>query len=160
VATDDSLREGWSGLAKACAELEAWRCSADARTRLIALMENPSLQDWLAGARSWKKADSLPGLIAMWESAVRRQDDQPTHYYHLAGSLMEANRIDEAIGYARLAWRLVPGDAEIALLLGSLYLGREEYTTAAQVYREAIASNPSDSRLRAGLKTVLGYIPY
>ena len=160
VTRDETLREGWSSLTRACAELKAWTCSADARTRLIALTENPSLQDWLAGARAWKKAESLPGLIAMWESAIRRQEDQPTHYYHLAGSLMEADRIDEAVGYARLAWRLVPGDAEVALLLGELYLGREEYTTAAQVYREAISNNPSDSRLRAGLETVLGYIPY
>jgi tetratricopeptide (TPR) repeat protein len=160
LALDESQSEVWRTLARACHDLEDWRCSAAARSRHLDLIEAPTLEDWLAGARDWRAAGSLPDLIAMWERAVKRQPDQPTLYYHLAGSLMEAGRIDEGVGYARLAWKLVPGDAEVALLLGELYTAREEYVTAAAVYRQAIASNPSDSRLRASLETVLGYIPY
>ena len=114
----------------------------------------------MAGARAWRKAGDLDEVVALWRDAVKRQDDQPTHYYHLAGSLRETGETDAAVGYARLAWNLAPGDANIALLLGELYGARAEYESAAAIYRAALQSNPGDSRLEAGLNTVLGYIPY
>ena len=160
LAVDDEQREVWHALAMTCQDLEDWHCSAHARSKVLDMSEDPSLQDWLDNARAWRSAGSMPDLIAMWEDAVKRQPEQPTLYYHLAGSLMEVGQINQAIGFARLAWKLAPGDAEIALLLGELYTSREEYTSAADIYRQSLASNPGDSRLRASLKTVLGYIPY
>lgn len=160
LSVDDTDPSVWHTLARACHALEDWSCSASARARYLDLSESPTVSDWVLGARAWRAAGSTPDLIAMWERAIKRQPDEPTLYYHLSGSLQESGRIDEAVGYARLAWRLAPGDAEVALLLGGLYSQREEYEAAAAIYREAITSSPSDSRLRASLKTVLGYIPY
>ncbi|MFT5679666.1 MAG: tetratricopeptide (TPR) repeat protein [Myxococcota bacterium] len=160
LSIDDSDLMLWLTLARACHALEDWQCSASARSRALALSESPTVEDWVLGARAWRAAGSMPELVSMWEGAIKRQPNKPTLYYHLSGTLMEAGRIDEAVGYARAAWNLAPQDAEVALLLGELYARREEYRSAVRVYEAALQSSPSDSRLHASLKTVLGYIPY
>ncbi len=160
LAVDDTDPSLWQTLARACFAMEDWSCSAAARSRYLDLSASPTVADWVLGARAWRAAGSMPDLIAMWERAIKRQPDTAALYYHLSGSLLEAKRVDEAIGYARLAWQLALGDPEVALLLGGLYSSRQEYEAAADIYRVALESSPSDSRLHASLKTVLGYIQY
>ncbi len=160
IALDPDQPDTWRALAVACQKLQLARCEAEAWTGLLLHQDETTPADWQRAGRAWEATKDTEQAAALWREAVRQLPEDAAMRYALARALVEVGQTNAAIGHARLAWQLSPGDAEIGLLLGELYSARGEYDAAADIYRQAIRFSPQDARLRAGLQAVQPHLSY
>jgi Tfp pilus assembly protein PilF len=71
-------------------------------------------------------------------------------HYNLA-VVYRNQKNDAALDELQAAARLAPDNAEMTVALGDEYFNREQWQKAAEVYRKAIAINPSDDALHTKL---------
>lgn len=109
---------------------------------------------WLEVARLYVSAGDLKAAA---HAAHYAQDQDERH----AGALVFLMKLyagvgdaHQAIGYGRMAWRVVPGDPLVALTLGDLYERRGEARAARELYVRALEEHPEVGALRAALHRI------
>ncbi|MDB4968640.1 MAG: tetratricopeptide repeat protein [Myxococcales bacterium] len=93
--------------------------------------------------------------IQRCERAVQLWPTDAMSRYYLVGALAKAGRFEAADRVARAAIRDFPDVDVVWTALGHLSWLRDDYATAAQAYRRALATNPLDDSVRTHLADVL-----
>ena len=154
VARPDDLpleqqRAGIAELQRAAAA--AWQAALDGA--------GGGADDWVRVAELWASAGDDPAAIRAGMRALDEDGGHRSALLSVARAFSRVGELDRAIGYARLAWSRNQGDRDVALALGALYEQRDEPDAAADLYADALRSNPGDARLQEAANRVAGYTP-
>lgn len=90
----------------------------------------------------------LKGAIEGYKRAVLLDGDSSQYRNHLAGALMTAGNLDEAIYNLEQAAKLVPSEAKYLVNLGYAHHRRGDETRALVFYLRALMLDPKDVRAR------------
>ncbi|NOY23662.1 MAG: tetratricopeptide repeat protein [Acidobacteria bacterium] len=90
-----------------------------------------------SGTRTFSRNMDFSNDISLWKSSVRYSPDRARPYYNLAVALKDADRVDEAIPFARKALHLSP-QSQCYGLLSSLLMKNGQQKEAESTLREGI----------------------
>ena len=97
-------------------------------------------------------------MRAELRKAIELKPDFPESYNLLAFiNLVTGEQIDDSISLIKLALALSPGSEQFALMLGQLYLRKENFDGAKKAI-EPLATNGSDPQIRASAQSLLASI--
>jgi tetratricopeptide (TPR) repeat protein len=103
-------------------------------------------------------ADTAHPMRTELRRAIELKPDFPESYYLLAFvNLVTGEQLDESIGLIKRAVALSPGSEQFSLVLGQLYLRKQDFDEARKAV-EPLAANGSDPRIQAHAKNLLASI--
>ncbi len=103
-------------------------------------------------------ADAAHTMRTELRRAIELKPDFPESYHLLAFiNLVTGEQLDESIGLIKRAVALSPGSEQFSLVLGQLYLRKQDFDGARKAI-EPLAANGSDPRMRETAKSLLASI--
>ena len=129
-----------------------------ARAWQIGLDKNPkpTVAALLKVASAWERAGNVDRMGQAAQAASDLEPANPAAHHVLARAFDQSNNTEWAIRHAQKAWALDPKQADVAILLGSLYENRGERRVARELYRDALRRHPSNTIIYAAFERVGG----
>ena len=109
---------------------------------------------WLEVARLYADAGDKKAAAHAAHYAYGKDARHPGALVFLMQLYASVGDAQQAIGYGRMAWQVVPGDPLVALTLGDLYERRNEALAARELYVIALQQHPDVGALRAALHRI------
>ena len=124
----------------------------------IGLNKNPkpTADAFLQVANAWERAGDVDQMGQAAQAASDLEPTNPAAHHALARAFDQSNNAEWAIRHAQKSWTLDPSQADVALLLGSLYEARGERRVARELYRDALRRHPSNTLIYAAFERVGG----
>jgi Flp pilus assembly protein TadD len=116
----------------------------------------PTAGAYLKVANAWERAGDVTQMGQAAQAASDQEPANPAAHYALARAFDKSNNAEWAIRHAQKSWTLDPKQAEVAILLGSLYETRGERRVARELYRDALRRHPSNTLIYAAFERVGG----
>ena len=111
----------------------------------------------LLGVLTWRQAGVYRDDVTFFSHIIALNPHARLAHYNLAGSLVAAGRLDEALGAARTAVERRPDSANEHGRLGHLLILQEELDEAEAVLRTAVELAPGNVGNRRNLAATLHY---
>lgn len=125
--------------------------ATDAREQALHL-KAASAVEWLAIGEAWMaNRDAARAVAAVDRALLLEPALIPALALRCRADAANGAAV-RAVGACRAAFAAIPGDADIALILGGVHERRGEADQARRAYREALAVHPNDSRLLEALR--------
>jgi tetratricopeptide (TPR) repeat protein len=158
VATMGFQDDEAAGLAAALADTRVAqgrvREGAQALRAALIMGGSPTAAGWTKAAAMFEQARDWQASVEAAQEAIRLDPTTMEPLLILTRIHGGSGDLDQVIGYARMAWRLAPGEPRVALLLGEMYELRGEPAAARELYLEALRLDPGIAPLRAALQRV------
>jgi len=124
----------------------------------VGLNENPkpTASGFLQVANAWERAGNVDQMGQAAQAASELEPANPAAHHVLARAFDKSNNVEWAIRHAQKSWSLDPSQADVAILLGSLYESRGERRVARELYRDALRRHPSSTLIYAAFERVGG----
>jgi len=124
----------------------------------IGLNKNPkpTASGFLQVANAWERAGDVDQMGQAAQAASEIEPQNPAAHFVLARAFDKSNNVEWAIRHAQKSWNLDPKQADVAILLGSLYEARGERRVARELYRDALRRHPSNTLIYAAFERVGG----
>jgi tetratricopeptide (TPR) repeat protein len=116
------------------------------------LLRTASAGEWLAIADAWLSASQPARAAAAVDRALAKEPSLVPALVLRCRADALVGVADRAVGTCRAAFAAAPGNADVALILGSVHERRGEADQASRAYKEALQINPKDSRLIEALR--------
>jgi len=139
-------------LAQAYAGVGRQAAAAKNLQRAVLLAGEADPASWRAVARHWLEAGDRRAAASALERALKENPQDVDSLLAMSQLLEGVRDIDQAIGYARMAWQVARGEPKVALVLGELYVARGENAAALEVYQISLAAHPQVDALRLALR--------
>jgi tetratricopeptide (TPR) repeat protein len=114
-------------------------------------------EDYIRLSQAWEKAGDYDKAVEACLKAVKQTTNHMAANTQCAKMYAMLGDLDTAVGHARLAWKQKPEDLELTILLGELYLARNNRREARRIFRIGEGHHPDNPRIQAGLKQASGY---
>lgn len=116
----------------------------------------PTSDAYLKVANAWERAGDVAQMGQAAQTASDLDPANPAAHYALARAFDKSNNAEWAIRHAKKSWALDPKQADVAILLGSLYEARGERRVARELYRDALRRHPSNAIIYAAFERAGG----
>jgi Flp pilus assembly protein TadD len=107
------------------------------------------------GVSTWKRTCVYQNPETLWQDTVSRNPSAYMAHNNLGNVLLQAGRVQEAIGEYKLALRLKPDDAEAYINLGNVLLQSGKLREAIGQYEQALHLKPDSPVAHKGLGLAL-----
>lgn len=124
---------------------------------LVRFPDRTAVREQLAQVQSMR--GNRRQAATLYRSLIEVRPADPTLHRALASELLALNEVTDAMDSLEAAWRLGKREADIARLLGDLYLQKQMYLEAAAAYARHLAlakSGEAEDSFRIGYAYYLG----
>jgi tetratricopeptide (TPR) repeat protein len=131
--------------------------AAQALEQAALLVGDRRSSTWVEIAEAWVKAGDSAAAMSTAMEILRADPENGPSNFIVASVLEVRGQLEVAIGHARRAWQADPGNLEVGLLLGRLFVEHEQLDAARVVFETTLEKHPGDARLRSAIATLPGY---
>jgi tetratricopeptide (TPR) repeat protein len=119
--------------------------------RSITLQHSEDVQAWADLGLVRAMQGHYPEAIPAYQEALKLNPRLPGLQFNLGLAFFKRQQPDSAIAAFKAAAAQDPGDARVAILLGTIYYGSARYAEAIPYLERAVSSSPTNPQLRMAL---------